>query len=70
VTEIKMVDGKKRVVIEATPDDVCDLCGDVAELRPYGPNGENVCFPCGMKDEAAAIRAFSALMDGEESDVH
>lgn len=28
----------------------CDLCGKVAELRPYGPNGECICFPCGQKD--------------------
>lgn len=33
---------------------VCELCGTSAETRPYGPNGENVCFPCGMKDEEAA----------------
>ena len=41
----------------------CDLCGTVAELRPYGPNGEHVCFACGMKDEAAAERAFVRRMD-------
>lgn len=38
----------------------CDLCGEVAELRPYGPNGECVCFECGMKDEKAAKRQFGA----------
>ncbi len=37
----------------------CDLCGQIAELRPYGPHGEMVCFPCGMKDEPAALRAFA-----------
>jgi hypothetical protein len=36
----------------------CDLCGKIAELRPYGPKGEMVCFECGMKDEPAAIRGF------------
>ena len=29
----------------------CDLCGKVAELRPYGPNGEAICFECSMKDK-------------------
>ena len=30
----------------------------LAETRPYGPNGEEVCFKCGMKNEAAAKRQF------------
>ncbi len=29
----------------------CELCGKIAETRPYGPKGERVCFDCGMKDE-------------------
>lgn len=36
----------------------CDLCGAIAELRPYGPNGECVCFTCGMKNEPAAVKRF------------
>jgi len=36
----------------------CELCGQIDELRPYGPNGERVCFDCGMKDEAAAKRGM------------
>lgn len=44
----------------------CDLCGKIAELRPYGPHGEMVCFECGMKDEAAAKRAFTKHVLGEE----
>ena len=41
--------------IEQQKPQQCDLCGQVAELRPYGPNGEAVCFPCGMKDEPAGF---------------
>ena len=37
---------------------ICELCGDFAETRPYGPKGENICFECGKKDIAAAKRAF------------
>lgn len=51
-------------IIQEQPPGRCDLCGAVAETRPYGPNGENVCFPCGMKDEAAMKRAFQARLDG------
>lgn len=47
------------VVLMETDPRPCDMCGTVDELRPYGPNGENVCFDCGMKDEAAVDRAFA-----------
>jgi len=50
-------------VIETTAPAVCDLCGEPAELRPYGPNGEDVCHPCAMQDEPAARRAFQARLD-------
>lgn len=40
---------------------VCELCGEKDELRPYGPNGERVCFDCMMKDEEAAKRQFRKL---------
>ena len=53
------------VIIEAEDDDVCELCGKVAELRPYGPNGERICFDCGMKDEATTKRKFGELLDGK-----
>lgn len=52
-------------VIEKERVDRCELCGAVAETRPYGPNGEEVCFHCGMKDEAAAKRGFNRLINGE-----
>lgn len=52
------------LVIEAEGSDKCQLCGEVEELRPYGPNGEQVCFTCGMLDEEAARRAFSGLLNG------
>lgn len=47
--------------------EACELCGKVSELRPYGPNGEDVCFPCGMKDEEAAKRAMNKLVFGKEN---
>lgn len=55
----------RRGVIEATEPRKCDLCGRRAETRPYGPNGENVCFQCGMKNEEAAERQFSRLVLGK-----
>jgi len=29
----------------------CYLCESTEELRPYGPQGEMVCFECAMKPE-------------------
>lgn len=58
---VEAIDQGKAIMAE--PDGRCDLCGAIEETRPYGPNGENVCFPCGMKDEAAMKRAFDRRMN-------
>lgn len=42
----------------------CQLCGKHAELRPYGPNNEWICFECGMKDEATTKRKFAEALKG------
>lgn len=52
-------------LIEAEHEGFCDLCDKAAETRPYGPNGEEVCFTCGMKDEAAAERAMGIYIFGD-----
>jgi|HubBroStandDraft_6_1064221.scaffolds.fasta_scaffold3529635_2 hypothetical protein len=58
------------VVIEALPPEVCEACGKVEELRPYGkrkPNGVRmwICWACAMLDEAEAARAFNERFTGE-----
>jgi len=58
------------IILYAENPQQCDLCGKIAELRPYGPEGECVCFSCGMKDKEAAQRAFAKQLqagDKEES---
>lgn len=40
----------KPGIIQEEPDGVCELCGKVAETRPYGPKREEICFACGTKD--------------------
>ena len=47
-------------------DGKCALCGKVEELRPYGPNNENICFDCGMKDEVTTSRKFQEMLDGAD----
>ncbi len=50
-------------------DDVCEMCGTVDDLRPYGPNHPiedrpmNVCFSCGMKDSKLAQQRFYDRVD-------
>ena len=51
------------VVCEELPPDKCQLCDEVKELRPYGPGGIWVCFPCGMKDEKTTKAAFDRRFD-------
>lgn len=38
-------------IIQQQADEVCEMCGKVDECRPYGPNDENICFDCAMKDD-------------------
>jgi hypothetical protein len=45
-------------------DGKCELCGKVEELRPYGPNNENICFDCAMQDEATTKRKFLEMLNG------
>ena len=52
-------------VICGEPDFICFLCGKVAETRPYGPNGEEVCFECGMKDERSTQIQMNMRLYGE-----
>lgn len=58
-------DGKRMVVIEKESPRTCEFCGEVKELRPYGPNGESVCFECAMLDEKAAERQMRKHLYGE-----
>lgn len=44
---------------EQEPRGRCELCTASAETRPYGPNGEEVCFDCDMKAEAATTATLS-----------
>lgn len=52
--------------IAGEPDQVCELCGTIEECRPYGPNGEIVCFDCGMKDPEAAEKQMIKYLFGKE----
>lgn len=49
------------MIVEALPPETwqtCQMCGEEAELRPYGIGGLFVCFKCGMKNVRIAQQAF------------
>lgn len=45
-------------------DGKCEFCKKEDELRPYGPNNENICFDCAMKDEPTTAKKFLEMLDG------
>ena len=57
-----------RGIIAQEPEQVCELCGVIEECRPYGPNNEQICFECGMKDEETTRKKMSEYIFGEQSD--
>lgn len=59
----------KVYVLDRTdiPMGTCELCDRDAEVRPFGPNEEWVCFDCGMKDEAAMKRGLDKLRKGRQA---
>jgi hypothetical protein len=44
-------------------DGICEFCGKSDELRPFGPNNENICFDCMMKDEETAKKKFREMLN-------
>lgn len=37
-------------IITEEPPQRCEMCGIIEETRPYGPEGEEICYDCGMKN--------------------
>ena len=68
MTDVLMVDGVRIVRVKPEDPDVCDLCGAVEELRPYGPRGASICYDCAMKDEKGTERRMGIALFGEGSD--
>jgi len=54
-----------RGIIAPQADEVCEMCGKVDECRPYGPNDENICFDCAMKNKETTERKMAAYIFGE-----
>lgn len=55
-----------RGIIQEEAPQACQMCGVIAETRPYGPNGEEICFDCGMKDEETTKKKMAEYILGEK----
>lgn len=53
-------------MIYEEPPQRCEMCGIIAETRPYGPEYEEICFKCAMKDEALTEIRAKQLLFGED----
>lgn len=53
------------VIIEVEKDRVCSMCGAKKECRPYGKDGADICFDCGMKNESETKRQMNHRLFGE-----
>lgn len=55
-------------VIAQEPPQVCEMCGKIDECRPYGPNGEQICFECATTkcDPAQVEKRMAQHIFGEE----
>jgi hypothetical protein len=61
---------ERVIMLEPREPEICEDCGKLEELRPYGhkkADGKRkwVCFPCAQKDEAELNRAFDERMEGK-----
>lgn len=54
----------RGIIAEESPQR-CEMCGVIDECRPYGPNGEEICFDCGMKDEETTKKKMTEYIFGE-----
>jgi len=52
-------------IIQEESPQACQMCGVIDECRPYGPNDEEICFDCAMKDEGTTERKMAAYIFGE-----
>jgi hypothetical protein len=54
--------------ISEEPIRACELCGTIDECRPYGLNYEQICFECGMKNEALTRQRMDEYILGEKNE--
>ena len=56
----------RLLIVESKNPQQCDDCGKIRDLRPYGPGGSMICFPCSEKDPEGTKRRFQRMMPTEK----
>lgn len=56
----------RQGIIQALEPDECEICHKFAELKPYGPNRENICYECGMKDVKTTEKMMHIKLFGDK----
>jgi hypothetical protein len=57
-----------RGFIAPEPPQRCEFCGVIDETRPYGPDGEEICYDCGMKDPDTTERKMAEYLFGDTNE--
>jgi len=57
-----------RGYIAEEPPQACQMCGVIAECRPYGPKDEEICFECAMKDRETTERKMAIYLFGDDDE--
>lgn len=57
---------KGGVIIKGEEPQQCDMCGKVAELRPYGKDGACICFPCSETIPEIVEAQFKKMLEGSK----
>lgn len=53
-------------IIQEESPQACTMCGVIDECRPYGPNDEEICFECAMKDEETTKQKMTEYIFGKQ----
>ncbi len=57
--------GNVVIISEEKPQE-CQFCHETKECRPYGPNEEEICFDCAMKDKETTVKRMKTVLFGIE----
>ena len=59
----KIVDFITHNIKEYSEDAPCSLCGTITELRPYGKDGNMICYECGMSNAEETRKQYNKLLN-------
>ena len=52
------------------PFQKCELCGAIEDCRPYGPNCEQICYSCGMKNKVTTQKQIDLTFGIDPKEHH